>query len=152
MWPTKTQIHILFPRQHHGVLLALQEMVFFGATVWGGRLRKRFCNMFSESSTGNWAELQLPCCTSKKGELPENILQHLLHNLPPQTIRTATARCTPLQLAPRKRAISEAVACPGMFRDVLLILPAIGRAEWADAPDSHNTPEGFYKQKIRSLK
>ena len=40
-------------------------------TVWGGRLRKRFCNMFSESSTGSWAELQLPCCPSKQGELPK---------------------------------------------------------------------------------
>ena len=40
-------------------------------TGWGGRLRKRFCNMFSESSTGNWAELQLPCFPSKQGELPD---------------------------------------------------------------------------------
>ena len=38
-------------------------------TVWGGRLRKMFCNMFSESSTGSWATLQLPCCPSKQGEL-----------------------------------------------------------------------------------
>ena len=41
-------------------------------TGWGGRLRKRFCNMFSESSRGSMAELQLPCCPSKQGELPEN--------------------------------------------------------------------------------
>ena len=41
------------------------------STVWGGRLRKRFCNMFSVSSTGSWAELQLPCCPSKQGELPK---------------------------------------------------------------------------------
>ena len=27
-------------------------------TEWGGRLRKRFCNIFSESSSGSWAELQ----------------------------------------------------------------------------------------------
>ena len=45
--------------------------------VWGGRLRKRFCNMFSESSTGSWAELQLPYCPSKQGELPENLLLNL---------------------------------------------------------------------------
>ena len=51
-------------------------------TVWGGRLSKRFCNMFSESSTGRWAELQLPCCPRKQGEFPENMLQNLfLHNL-----------------------------------------------------------------------
>ena len=42
--------------------------------------------MISESSTGNWAEVQLPCCTNKQGELPENMLQHLLHNLPPHTV------------------------------------------------------------------
>ena len=41
------------------------------STEWGGRLRKRFCNMFSDCSTGSWAELQLPCCPSKEGELPE---------------------------------------------------------------------------------
>ena len=49
----------------------------------GGRSWKRFCNMFSASSTGSWADLQLPCCPSKQGELPENMLQNLLLNLPP---------------------------------------------------------------------
>ena len=29
-------------------------------TVWGGRLRKMFCNMFSESSTGRTAAAMLP--------------------------------------------------------------------------------------------
>ena len=42
--------------------------------------------MFSESSTGSWAELQLPCCPSKQVELPKKLLQNLLHNLPPQTV------------------------------------------------------------------
>ena len=42
--------------------------------------------MFSESSTGSWAELQLPGCPSKQGELPENMLKNLLLNLPPQTV------------------------------------------------------------------
>ena len=60
------------------------------STVWGGRLRKRFCNMFSESSTGSWDELQLPCCPSKQGELPENMLQSLFLNLPPQTVRQSS--------------------------------------------------------------
>ena len=59
---------------------------FLYCTVWGGRLRKRFCNMFSESSTGSWAELQVPWCTSKQGELPENMLKNLLLNLPPHTV------------------------------------------------------------------
>ena len=52
------------------------------STVWGGRLRNRF----SESSPGRWAELQLPCCPSKQEELPENMLQNLLLNQPPQTV------------------------------------------------------------------
>ena len=60
------------------------------STVWGGRLCERFCNMFSESSTGSWAELQLLCFPSKQGELPENMLQNLLHNLPPQTVSNTT--------------------------------------------------------------
>ena len=50
-------------------------------TVWGGRLRKMFCNMFSENSTGRWVLLlQLPCCPRKAGELSENILQNLFHS------------------------------------------------------------------------
>ena len=48
------------------------DIIGWAATVWGGRLSKRFSNMFPESSTGSWAELQLPCCPSKQGELPEN--------------------------------------------------------------------------------
>ena len=39
--------------------------------------------MFSESSTGSWSELQLPC---KQGELLDSMLQNLLLNLPPQTV------------------------------------------------------------------
>ena len=39
------------------------------------------CILFSEISTGRWAVLQLLCCPSKQGELPENILQNLFHNL-----------------------------------------------------------------------
>ena len=45
-----------------------------------------FCNIFSESSTDSWAELQLPFCPSKQGELSENIFLNLLPNLPPQTV------------------------------------------------------------------
>ena len=88
----KTQ-KILFLRREHAAKYS--EIVLLGgvfvasnSTFWGGRLRKMFCSMFSESSTGSWAELQLPCCPSKQGELPENMLQNLLHNLqlPPQTV------------------------------------------------------------------
>ena len=42
---------------------------------------ERFCKMFSESSLGRWAVPQLPCCPSKQGELSENILQNLSHDL-----------------------------------------------------------------------
>ena len=42
--------------------------------------------MLSESSTGRWAGLQLPSCQlqCKQGELSENILQNLFHNLTPR--------------------------------------------------------------------
>ena len=42
--------------------------------------------MCSESSTGCWAILQLPCCPSKEGELTENIEQNLFYKLPLQTV------------------------------------------------------------------
>ena len=42
---------------------------------------ERFCLLFSESSPGRWAVLQRPCCPSKQGELSENILQNLSHDL-----------------------------------------------------------------------
>ena len=42
--------------------------------------------MFFESSTGRWAVLQLLCCPCKQGELSENILQNIFHNLTPQTV------------------------------------------------------------------
>ena len=38
---------------------------------------RRFCNMFSESSPGRWAVLQLLCWPSKQGELSETMLQNL---------------------------------------------------------------------------
>ena len=40
---------------------------------WGGNLFQRFCAIFSGSSTGCPAVLQLPCCQSRQGELSENI-------------------------------------------------------------------------------
>ena len=42
------------------------------STGWGVHLFRRFCKMFSESSPGCWAVLQLSCCPSKQGELLEN--------------------------------------------------------------------------------
>ena len=39
--------------------------------------------MFSESSTGRWAVLQLTCCPRNQGKLSENILQNLFHNPTP---------------------------------------------------------------------
>ena len=49
----------------------------------GGRLWKRICKMFIESSAVCWAVLQLPC---RLEELPENILLNLFHNQPTQTV------------------------------------------------------------------
>ena len=56
------------------------------STIWGCRLSKGFCNMFSGSSPcllgqhGNCGSAQLPV------ELSEDMLQNLFHNPPPQTI------------------------------------------------------------------
>ena len=58
---------------------------------WDGKLqsgaRVRLCKMFSESSTGHWAVLRLPCCPSKQGNLSENILQNIFHNPTPKTVQ-----------------------------------------------------------------
>ena len=43
--------------------------------------------MFSESYTGSWAVLQLPCCPSKQGGLLENILQNLRNKWPPHLVQ-----------------------------------------------------------------
>ena len=59
--------------------------------VWGGRLSKRFCSMFSGNSPcllgqhGSCSSAQLPV------ELSENMLQNLFLNLPPQTVATVAA-------------------------------------------------------------
>ena len=50
--------------------------------------------MFSKSSTGSWAELQLPCSPSKKWELPEITLLNLFLNLQPQTVVQHPPRAT----------------------------------------------------------
>ena len=42
--------------------------------------------MFSGSSTGRGAVLQLLCCPSKQGGLSENILQDIFPNLTPQSV------------------------------------------------------------------
>ena len=49
------------------------------STVWGLNLLKGFCKMFSESSTSNWAVLQLP-------KQARGILQNLFNKSPPQTV------------------------------------------------------------------
>ena len=41
-----------------------------------------FINIFSGSSPGCWAVLQLPCCPSKQVELLENVLQNLQNTWP----------------------------------------------------------------------
>ena len=42
---------------------------------------ERFCKIFSESSTGRWAVLQLQCCPSRQEELSENIKTKHSHDL-----------------------------------------------------------------------
>ena len=59
-----------------------------GAETWN--LFRRFCKMFSESSTGRWAVLQLPCCQSKQWKLSENILQNHRSKLQLQTVQERT--------------------------------------------------------------
>ena len=76
---------VFFLDLHSGNLLLTIKLF----TVWSSRLgcKKMFCKILSESSTGRWAVLQLPCCPSKQGELSENILKNLFHSLPPQTVK-----------------------------------------------------------------
>ena len=52
----------------------------------------RSCKMFSESSTGCWAVLQMPCYLSKQGELSDSILQNLFNNLASQTFKYSLLR------------------------------------------------------------
>ena len=49
----------------------------------------KLCKLFSESSTGCWAILQLPCCPTKQGEFLENILQNLRNKWPPHPVDTS---------------------------------------------------------------
>ena len=56
-------------------------------TGWGGHLFWRFCLLFSESSPGCWAVLQLPCKPYKQGELLENILRNLRNKWPPHPVK-----------------------------------------------------------------
>ena len=81
-------------------------------TVWGVNLFQRFCNMYSESSPGHWAVLQLPRCPSKEGELSENILQNLLNKWPPQTVSPSPA------LPPDRRAVGEELVVEEEVRGV----------------------------------
>ena len=66
--------------------LDVQPCMIVILLVWGGKLFRRFCNNFSESSLGRSAVLQLSCCPRKQGELSENILQTIRNKLPPKTI------------------------------------------------------------------
>ena len=60
-------------------------------TVWGGRLWKRFCEMFSETSAGSWAVLQLPCCPSKQyGNFQNTFFKTFLTTCRPSLYRWCT--------------------------------------------------------------
>ena len=75
-----------------GNISKFREFNMLVYTGWGGHLFRRFCNMSSESSTGYWAVLQLPCCPSKKGELSENLLQNLRNKWPPHPVVSQLSR------------------------------------------------------------
>ena len=83
--------------------------------------------MFSESYTGSWAELQLPCCPSKQGELPENMLQNLLRNLPPQTVLVVNRGgdggrwADPAQLCGRRRDGDEGMTFAKRFHQSIAV-------------------------------
>ena len=72
--------------RYYHIKLSILDFKVLTYSVWGGRLCKRFCNMFSGSSPcllgqhGSCSSAQLPV------ELSENMLQNLFHNLPPQTV------------------------------------------------------------------
>ena len=60
------------------------------STVWGGKLLRRFRKMFTESSTMQWAVLQLPhAAHASKGNFRRKKLQNLRNKLPPQTLDAA---------------------------------------------------------------
>ena len=77
--PSGTTVSILAPTS---------ATCYLSPTVWGGRLSKRFCSMFSWSSPcllgqhGSCSTAQLPV------DLSENMLQNLFPNLPPQTVQS----------------------------------------------------------------
>jgi len=73
-------------RQVVRYLLLTSKQTFHHSTGWGGHLFQSLCKLFSESSPGPWAALQLPCCPSKQGELLENILQNLWNKWPPHPV------------------------------------------------------------------
>ena len=72
--------------QSMGSCVKMQQFHQTNHTGWGGHLFRMFCKLFSESSTGRWVILQLPCCPSKKGELLEHILQNLPKKWPPHLV------------------------------------------------------------------
>ena len=79
MW----QFHFIFMKSIH---VNFQLTYFFTslqyfAQTWGDNVD----HVFKKSTSGHWYVLQLLCSPSKQGELSENILQNLFHNLTPQT-------------------------------------------------------------------
>ena len=79
-------VPIIGQAQEHREMQFYDSSFSVGYTVWGGNMFRRCCKMFSGSSTGRWAVLQLSCCPRKQGGLSENILKNLRNNLPPQTV------------------------------------------------------------------
>ena len=86
------------------------------STVWGGNILKRFCKMFTQSSTGRWAVLQLPCCPCKQRELLENMLQNLRNKWPPYPVTNLMIGTSPHpedQKSGCTVPVGDSECCPG---------------------------------------
>ena len=71
-----------------------------------------FCKMFSESSQGRLAVLQLPCCPCKQGKLSENIVQNLWNKLLIPRVLSVVPR------SPARQAIQSFTERPGLLGKV----------------------------------
>ena len=62
--------------EREGFIIFFKRLKMSQSITWRGRsLGKRFCKMFSESST---VVLPLPCCPGKQADLSENCCQNFL--------------------------------------------------------------------------
>ena len=84
---------------------------------------RRFCKLFSESSTGRWAILQLPCCPSRQGEILEKILQNLRNKWTSRKV-IINAISLGIALAVNQLTLSRNPSSAAVFWDQFPPLPA----------------------------